>query len=186
MDILVIHSLYIPYIYTYKTTLRVIRRFGGGGRGWKGFSAPSQTESHEHLCPKLLSMVVVCFLWSILRVVMSRCLVAFLTKSTTNIIFGKYLSSNAAPSRCNDKNPLTSRGWCFLIAASRQRQTQTHRHRHRHRHAHTHTHTHKHTNTHTHTQTHRHIDTDTLAHTQHTQSHKHTHTQTHRPVDTDP
>ena len=49
-------------MYTYKTTLRVIRRFGGEGRGWKGFSAPSQTESHEHLCPKLLSMVVVCFL----------------------------------------------------------------------------------------------------------------------------
>ena len=112
-----IYRLYIYiyiYIYTYKTTLRVIRRFGGGGRGWKGFSAPSQTESHEHLCPKLLSMVVVCFLLSILRVVMSRCLVAFLTKSTTNIIFGKYLSSNAAPSRCNDKNPKTSRGWCFL------------------------------------------------------------------------
>ena len=37
----------------YKTTLRVIRRFGGEGRGWKGSSALSQTDSHEHLCPEL-------------------------------------------------------------------------------------------------------------------------------------
>ena len=47
-------------MYTYKTTLRVIRRFGGERRGWKRFSAPSQTESHEHLWPELLSMLVVC------------------------------------------------------------------------------------------------------------------------------
>ena len=35
-------------------------------------------------------------------------------KSTISIIFGKYLGSNAAPSRCNDTNPKTSKGWCFL------------------------------------------------------------------------